>query len=192
MDDELRNNILLLKNGNKEAFDFIYHHYSQKIYKSALYITKNVQESEDIVQDTFLSCWTNIGSLKAPEAFSAWLTKIMMRTAIKKLKDKNHITSLDSLTDDSDTASFESLLQDNETPMPDDYIQSNELKAILTKAILDLDLKQRSVIVLFYYNELSIKEISSSLNIFEGTAKSRLNAGRNNIRYFLEKSGYSL
>ena len=161
-------------------------------YKSALYITKNVQESEDIVQDTFLSCWTNIGNLKTPEAFGAWLTKIMMRTAIKKLKGKNHITSLDSLTDDSDTASFEGLLQDNEPPMPDDYIQSNELKAILTKAILDLDLKQRSVIVLFYYNELSIKEISSSLNIFEGTVKSRLNAGRNNIRYFLEKSGYIL
>lgn len=161
-----------LKTGSREAFDSLYNQYKNLAFKTAYFISGNRQDAEDIVQDTFIKVWTGSSGLRENSGFKAWMMRILVHNAYRAAKrrkrefpDDETVSRLDSRTEPS---SLEHIVREEEA-----------LQVIL--AIGNLPVKQRAVVVLYYYNALSVKEIAQMLGVTTGTVKSRLYTARGRI-----------
>lgn len=157
--------VKLLKNGDKEAFDQFYEKYKDIALRMAYLICGNLSDSEDVVQESFIKCYQHITDLNKEEQLRSWFFQILTRTAWKYTKKqskevpKEEMISL--MSDQKERSSLEVLLQ-------------KERDKGLMDMINHLSVKHRTTLVLYYYNDLSTKEIARILGCFEGTVKSRL------------------
>ena len=165
-----------LKNGNREAFDILYEKYKNLAVRTAYLIMGNLADSEDVVQDTFVKVWLYAGRIQNADSFQAWMLQILVRTAYrnaqKRRKEFPDEETVSRMEDRIDTSSLDKVIQMEE---------AERLKA----AIKALPVRHRSVVVLFYYNQLGIKEIAGMLGIMEGTVKSRLHTARKRMKDIL-------
>lgn len=172
-----------MKNGTEEsrkrAFDILYHAYSKELLRTAYLITGNVSDSEDIVQESFIKCYCHIGELKKEEQFKVWLFQIMKRTAWCYCKKNRKERPMDN-------AVQEQMENEYTASALDEYLQS-ETEQIIKEQISKLDTKHRLVIVLYYYNQMSVKEIAKVADCLEGTVKSRLYAARKQLSIGLKE-----
>lgn len=169
-----------LKNKDREAFDFLYEKYKNEILRAAYFITNNRFDSEDIVQETFVKCYLYAHELRDNSLFKTWLYRILTRTAWRFCKKNGVEKPTDEIFD---------LIKDSNPCSPADIILQSELEQFLLKEINRLKTKHRTVIVLYYYNQLSTKEIAKVMGCLEGTVKSRLYNARAQLKNSLEKNG---
>lgn len=153
---EIDQDVILAKKGDGEAFARLIHKHKVSMYRVAKNILRNEQDIEDSIGDTILKAFTNISSLRRIETFKSWIISILVNQCYNILKKKNR----EVITDE---------LANNAAIYEDKYLNFE-----LTTAITTLDEDQRIVTILFYYEDMSLKEISKVLNIPEGTVKSRL------------------
>lgn len=165
-----------IKSGDKNAFDILFEEYHIMLFRTALLILGNVQDAEDTCQETFVSIYMNIDSLKEVDKLKPLMFSILKNSAYKKYKnkkrefpDENIIFKLDNKVSENGEEEF-------------------AVKSDLIDSLMKLSPKHREVIVLFYYNDLSIKEIAEVLNVFEGTVKSRLYIARRKLKKELERT----
>lgn len=178
-----------MANDSEEAFDELYRLYSVKVYRMAYFITHNPSDSEDVLQETFIKCYLHRKELKQPEQFESWLYQILVRTAWRwedKKKKKKEL-SFDEILDDEDKIGNAELIQRDDAAGPLDRLLEKEKSMELWSAVNCLDWKHRTVVLLYYYNELSTREIASMAGTFEGTVKSRLHKARILLRKQLEQ-----
>ena len=151
----------------------------------------------DILQDTYVKAFTSIEQLQNPEKLLPWLKMIATNKSKDWLKKKKPLffTEMDS-TEETDGISFEEAIEDERKENhPEIVIDENEVSRIV-KIILDqLPEDQRLVIGMYYYEEMSVKDIATALEVSENTVKSRLVYGRKKIKESvleLEKQGTKL
>lgn len=161
-----------------EAFDEIFERYHNRLLRMAYLISGSYADSEDIVQETFIKCYCNCRELKDCSRFPSWLYQILTRTAWRYAKKSRREEPVEILFDEN----FEGAV---ENPM--DTALKNEEQAVLWEAVSRLEIKQRTVVILYYYNQLSTKEISRVLGCMEGTVKSRLHTARKNLEQSLNE-----
>lgn len=188
MNDIMEELVKRMKQGDEAAFNRLYELYVKKLYGMAFLISGNRADSEDIVQETFVKCFLNRASIREEAAFESWLYQILVRTAWRYLKKKKPAFSYEELTDVSDgECSGEWARWDAEALEPlEEVLRREETREIL-QAMAKLDLKQRTVLTLYYVNELPVREIARVTGVLEGTVKSRLHKGRENLRKSLKK-----
>lgn len=167
-----------LREGSREAFDELYHKYRNMAIHTAYLITGNLADSEDVVQETFVKVWFHAHELRKDSGFKPWLMQILVRTAYRMTK-KNKREIPDENVADKMPAS-------EEVSSLDRVIQTQEAERIMA-AVRALPVKLRSVVVLYYYDSFSVKEIAQLLHIMEGTVKSRLHAARHRIKAALQE-----
>lgn len=180
MDEENRALIARMIDGDEAAFDEIYHSYSGKLYRMAYFITGNRSDSEDILQETFVKCFLHRRELKQPERLESWLYQILVRTAWrseKKRKGKKEL-SFDGILDNQDDTGMAERIQRDEAGEPLHQILKEEDSSELWNAVNSLGVKHRTVVLLYYYNDFSTKEIAAMTGTLEGTVKSRLHKAR--------------
>ena len=155
----------LAKKGDAAAFTELIEENKIKMYKTAKAILKNEDDVCDAIQEALMSAYKNISKLNNNAFFSTWLIRILINKCYDICnKNKNR-----AVVDIDET-------NDEELRVYDTYDEGD------TRAILDnLDEDIRSVTVMYYYDDLSVKEISQIMNIPEGTVKSRLSRARNKI-----------
>ncbi len=135
--------------------------YSDLVYKLAYCRTKNKYDAEDIFQDVFLQLVKYQLTFTGEEHLKAWLIKVTINCCNKYfLSLKNRPYEL----------------------MPEDLVYLTPEESEVYQAVLSLQKKYRTVIHLFYYEELTIKQISDVLGKKEGTIKSLLSRGRNLLK----------
>lgn len=174
--------------GDESAFDSLYHSYSGKLYRMAYFITGNRSDSEDILQETFVKCFLHRRDLKDPERFESWLYQILVRTAWRAGKKKKDF-SLDGILDNEDDTGLAAAVSRDWSAGPLEQIVEQEDVSELWQAVQNLDVKYRTVVLLYYYNELGTKEIARITGTLEGTVKSRLFKARKLLRSQLEQNG---
>lgn len=162
--------------GDMNAFEEIFEIYKNQAIRYAYLITNNKFTSEDIVQETFVKCYLKIKDLKNVEQFKSWLFKILTRTAWDYMKKDKAVLPVEDI--------FEKAKNENIDKSLHSYIRNEESK-ILRAEIDNLELKQKTVIVLYYFNGFTIKEIAKIMGCFEGTVKSRLHSARKNLKVAL-------
>lgn len=190
MDEERKALIKNMIAGDEAAFDMLYRFYSKKLYRMAYFITGNQSDSEDILQETFIKCFLHRSKLRQPERFESWLCQILVRTAWrmeKKKKGKAEISFDGLLESEEHTGAAERIQEDTESPSPMDLVLQEESFQELSKAVNHLDVRYRTVVLLYYYNDMNTKEIARACGILEGTVKSRLYRAREQLKEQLER-----
>lgn len=167
--------IAQIKKGDQQAFGELIEEYKLPIYKTAKAILKDEDDVCDAIQDTCLSVYRNINSVKNEKYFKTWVIRI----TINKCYD---IISKHKLNDEKIVKIQSSMLE----------IQSNFDSNVIAKTDLEraMDLLEEDlklVTVLYYYNDMSISDISEVINIPKGTVKSRIFRAREKLYQILNK-----
>ena len=181
--------VLSAKNGNKKAFDKLYKLTSNDVWFTCVSLLKDEENAKDIMQETYITAFLKLDTLKDEEKFCGWLTAIATNKSKNKLKGK-----VEYQIDD------EVLIVETETDelmLPEEYITKAEKRKVLLQIMEDtLSFNQYQTVLMFYFDEMSIAEIAQGLEISEGTVKSRLNSSRAKMKTAIEdyenKSGDKL
>lgn len=163
MEEELAR---LAKEGDKEAYKELIEKHKMYLFNIAIAILKNEDDSGDAISETIIKGYENIKGLREPKFFKTWITRILINESKKILKRKSKVILMEEWQEQNQTQQ----LNTNSEEVLD-------LKVALAK----LSKEQYSVIMLFYYNDLKINEISAILDIPEGTVKSRLSNAKQRL-----------
>ena len=181
--------VLSAKNGNKKAFDKLYKLTSNDVWFTCVSLLKDEENAKDIMQETYITAFLKLDTLKDEEKFCGWLTAIATNKSKNKLKGKVEY----QIDDEVLIAKTET----DELMLPEEYINKAEKRKVLLQIIEDtLSFNQYQTVLMFYFDEMSISEIAQGLEISEGTVKSRLNSSRAKMKTAIEdyekKSGDKL
>ena len=138
----------------------------QTLYRVSMSILKNETDCEDAVQTAILAAYEKLNTLKNEEFFKTWLVRILINICYQQLRAKSRVVSLQEYTDAPSV--------------------SHDREIDVKLALEQLPLKIREVIVLYYMEDFSVREVSQILRIPEGTVKSRLSKGRQMLRITCE------
>ena len=171
--------VLSAKNGNKKAFDKLYELTSNDVWFTCVSLLKDEENAKDIMQETYITAFLKLDTLKDEEKFCGWLTAIATNKSKNKLKGK-----VEYQIDD------EVLITEAETDelmLPEKYITKTEKRKVLLQIMEDtLSFNQYQTVLMFYFDEMSISEIAQGLEFSEGTVKSRLNSSRAKMKTAIE------
>lgn len=186
MDERLL--IIGCQNGYKENFAPLIKCYEQALYKYCFYLTGEEQSAIDLYQDTWLKVITKIRQYKDQYKFKNWLLSIASNTYRDSYRKRKRRQKVVKDYSDSEKQRFEmNQVHTGVNPVEDSAVLGEE-KEDLHRALQTLKDHYRIVIVLFYFEQLSINEISEALKIPKGTVKSRLNQAKKLIKAALEVS----
>lgn len=156
----------LVKEISKEEFVKLIDENKLSMYKLAKSILKNDSQAEDALSESILKAYKNKDKIKDVNNFKPWIMKILANECYNLIRKNKRFELIDNLE------SLNLIHMDK---------SSNNLKEIVEK----LNKEYSSVIVLYYYEDMSIKQISDILNIPEGTVKSRLSRAKSKLRVLL-------
>lgn len=162
--------------GNDEMENLYQQHFS-RVYRTAFFITGDHQSSEDIVQDAFLKAFANLHKLQDRQKFGSWISVIASNCAVDLLRKHKKLIISDNMEEFGGEA-------DDGNPSASWEKEENirEVRGALAR----LEPEDREILVLKYYNELSINEIASMLAAPPGTIKSRLFRARDKVRLLMQ------
>ena len=164
---------------NKEL-EQIYNEAYKAVYWTAMSLLKNEADAEDIVQDTFVTLIESYDSINDKSKVTSWLKK----TAANKCLDRLKLAK----TDNMDEEFFDSVEAVPEDFLPDSIVESEAARKVVVDIINNsLSDDIRRTLILFYFDDMSIKEIAVALGVPEGTVSRRLNFARNKIKKEVEK-----
>ena len=158
-----KSNIIKAKNGDNEAFLELINENKLNIYRVARGILSNEHDIEDAIQNTVIKAYEKINTLKKNEFFRTWLVRILINECNEIIRKNKRIVSIN---------------ESNHEEKYNDYYENIDL----TNAINSLSEELRVTTVLFYFEDMSIKDIASILNIPNGTVRSRLSRARKILR----------
>ena len=156
-----------------EAFDRVVSRYGLQVLRTARLIVRDEALAEDVVQETFLKAWRHFDSLRDQDP-AGWLNRIAVNESISLWRRRHR---------------FDALLERFGRQPPQEQEAGSETKLDLRRALDRLTAEQRAVIVLRYYQDLSVEETAQALAIPIDTAKSRLKAGLRRLRELTQAAG---
>lgn len=167
--------------GDKRAFANLYATTYHPVYFYLLSMTGNPHDAEDLTQSTFMLAMERLHQLKDGSQFPAWLNRIAYSRCMDFFR-VNKRQETETLTAEILDGQFS-----ENTPVLQ-YLE-NDRANIVMAAVMALPQKQRSVILLKYYEGLRIREIAEIMDCSEGTVKSRLNAAKKALHFSLRQQG---
>ena len=153
--------------------------YREQLYKSALRLTRSIEDAEDLIQETYLKAYKYYAKFSEGTNFKAWLFKIMKNTFINSYRKKKlqpHRVDFDDLQEGLE----QSLLDRGElrNPDPESEYMFGEMDAEVRDAILGLPHDYKMVILLADLEGFAYREVADILEVPVGTVMSRLYRGR--------------
>jgi RNA polymerase sigma-70 factor (ECF subfamily) len=172
------NYITQIANGNTQAFAHLVNKYQHMVFTIALKVMGNREEAEDVAQEAFVKCYQSLSKFKGDAKFSTWLYRITYNHCLDKVKSnkrKGYSIQVDEVYD---------LQSDAENTYT--IIESKEQQEVLQKAIKKLPEADQLLITLYYFEELSIKEIAQIVAIKENNIKIKLHRIRAKLHDILQ------
>ena len=179
-----------MRKGDPVGYEQLYDRYSKRIYAMTYGMLQNHTDAEDAVQNTFIHVYEKLYTLKDYNSFDSWLEKIAYNEALLLIRKRKKMT----LFNDDLEAKITDQIQD-ELMLPEEIAERRDTAEKIRSIIAELPEAQRQTLVLFYYNNLKIKQIAEVMNCGENTVKSRLYYARRSIGKAvddLEKRGEKL
>lgn len=174
-----------LREGDMAALAILVEKYKRLVYRVAVQITKNHEDANDVMQDTFLKVYESIHSFRKDAAFETWLYRIVVNHATNLVKRREHRRE-SPLSGTSEMEIHPDLRRAADLASnPHLNLERKERQRWVTQAVNSLPLKQRTVVILHEFEGLTHPEIASILNCSEGTVRSRLHYARHKLRDLL-------
>jgi RNA polymerase sigma-70 factor, ECF subfamily len=162
--------------GNEDAIEMLVREYEAGVFRLALSILGDEAEANEVTQETFLSALRALPSYQEKQSLRAWLYTIALNHSRSHLRKRKIIERLRSTL----TAIFR--VERERQFSPEEAALQNEKEVAIWRSLNQLDERHRIVVVLRYFHELSIAEISEILSLKEGTIHSRLHSAREKLR----------
>ena len=158
--------------GDAESFNTLIQSRRENIYKVAYSYVNNTEDSLDIIQEVIYKALISIKSLKEPEYFNTWLTRITINCSINHLNKSKKVISID------------------DKHIRDMTLHSNNTEEImdLHESLKSLDAKYKTIVILKYFEDLTLKDISDILKLPLGTVKSQLYRGLEKLKIDLKEA----
>lgn len=185
------------RENDQEALAEIYKISSPAVYKTIWVLIKDEDTVYDILQDTYVKAFTRLNQLQNPDKLIPWLKMIANNLAKDWLKKSKPMFFTDIYGgEELEDIPFEESIEDVRSELnPEMAMDQQEAKRLVMEILDHLPEDQRVVIGMFYYEEMSVKDIAQTLGVSENTVKSRLSYGRRKIKeqvLDLEKRGTKL
>ena len=185
------------KQNDQSALTEIYRYSSPAVYRTIKVLIKDDDTANDILQDTYIKAFARLDQLQHPDKLVPWLKMIANNTAKDWLKKSKPMLFSDiSSGETSGELPFEERIEYQNVQLnPEVEVDAKEVRRLVMEILDQLPEDQRMVIGMFYYEELSVKDIAVILGVSENTVKSRLVYGRKKIKeqvLDLEKRGTKL
>lgn len=164
-----------VKAGDVSAFAQIIDKYQHMAFTLAMGIVKNKEEAEEVAQDAFFKAYKSLDSFKGDANFSTWLYRIIYNTAISKIRGRKPVSAdLES----KEVAQFEMNYAESNMHQ----LEKQDRKKILKKALARLKEEDAFIVLLYYYKDNSIDEITEATGLSASNVKVKLHRGRKQLQ----------
>jgi RNA polymerase sigma-70 factor, ECF subfamily len=170
--------------GEKELYEMLVRRNNQKLYRIIRGYLKNETEIEDVMQNSYIKAYTKLHQFNLQSQFSTWLIRIAINESLAELKKKGKILYLNSYRQSTDN-NFILEFPDYKQLNPEEKMTQKEAKQLLENAIDQLELKYRTVYIMKEMEEMSLKEIASTLDISLANVKIRLHRAKDMLKEIL-------
>lgn len=167
------------REGQTEAFSVLVDRYRQKVFQTCMGFVHNTDDAEDLTQEIFVKAWNAIKSFDGRAAFSTWLYRIAVNKAINQTR-RNKLRSFVGINDEVTHSGYSD--DDSESNMI-----RNEQRVQIKRAVNQLKANQKKAFVLFYYQELSLKEVAEVLDMSPKATESLIFRARQKLQKLLSR-----
>jgi RNA polymerase sigma-70 factor (ECF subfamily) len=167
------------KSGESGTLDTCYRVHAERLFRTVLHITRNHEDAEDAVQDSFLRAFLHLQSFDGRSTFSTWLTRIGINSALmilRKRRNSHEVTAQNSIESDAPWEITDS------APDPEKQYGEKERAGLVRKAISDLRLNIRRPLELHTLHGHSMEEMAAEIGVSVSAAKGRLFHARRALR----------
>ena len=176
--------VALARDGNSEAFRALVERHSRAVYRLAHRMTGNPSDAEDVVQETFLKAYRQLGRFESRANFGTWLHRIAVNCSIDLIRSRPHREAA------HDAADLEEIgtpgTQDTTQRTPERLMLSTEVQDRITEAMSTLSQRERAAFVLRHFEGHSIDDISRSLGLKANATKHSIFRAVRKMRAALE------
>ncbi len=181
MTDKIKQLIIDAQNGESYSFHQLVALHDEKIMVLAYQLMKNKQDAEDLYQEAFVKAYKNIRSFRFESSFYTWLYRITVNTALNTKRKMSHMHTQEPIENYDPIENI---------PEPGSVNKHSEINRAIKAAADELPEKQRTVFILKYLQDMKIKDISSIMDIGEGTVKKYLFRAMEKMRRQLKEYRY--
>jgi RNA polymerase sigma factor (sigma-70 family) len=164
-----------IRRGDTNAFSYLVAKYQDVVFSIALKVLKNRDDAEEMAQETFIKAFRSISSFQGKSKFSTWLFSIAYNTCITSVRKKKFkTTSIDYIQ-----------LNDEQEDWDDFDLSEEEISKILEMSLKKLPEDDYTLVILYYYEEQSIEEISCIVGLSESNVKVKLHRARKKLNLIM-------
>jgi RNA polymerase sigma-70 factor (ECF subfamily) len=168
------NLVAAAKSGQRAAFGELCERHANKVFRVTNRITRNREDAEDAVQDSFLNAFVHLKDFDGRSRFATWLTRIAINSALAKLRKRRGIREV-AMDEPSPVAERGRDCDfPDSAPNPEETYRLNERKEVVSTAIGGLLPRARKVVEFHHLQELSMQETAQMLGISTAAAKARM------------------
>ena len=172
------------KQGDAEAFEFLYDLHKRRVYSLCLRMTGNTAAAEDLTQEAFLQLFRKISTFRGESAFSTWLHRMAVNVVLMQLRKKGlPVVPLDETTDGDEESTVK-----KEPGAPDERLAGSIDRLELERAVDELPPGYRTIFVLHDVEGYEHNEIADIVGCSIGNSKSQLHKARLKLRELLRIS----
>jgi RNA polymerase sigma-70 factor (ECF subfamily) len=179
-DDEYILDLILNRNLVNEGYRLLMTKYQERMYWHIRGIVKNHNDTDDVLQNTFLKVFRNLPGFQRKSQLFTWLYRIATNESLTFLNQRKR-----KFTESID----DKKMMDHPTLKAETFIEEERIEQLLLAAIDELPDKQKEVFQLRYYGELTYKQISESLGTSEGALKASFHHAIKKIEKFIIQKG---
>jgi RNA polymerase sigma factor (sigma-70 family) len=169
--------------GELELFEILIRRNNSFLYKTGRSYNYNHEDTQDLMQDTFIDAYTNLSKFEGRSSFKTWIIRIMLNNCFRK---KEKFSFKNEIPDDINEKSVP--MFSNQHNDSNKTVSNRELNSVIENSLKEIPLDYRMVFSLREINGLSVAETSDALNISESNVKVRLNRAKTMLRKEIEKS----
>ncbi|MBQ9666540.1 MAG: sigma-70 family RNA polymerase sigma factor [Bacteroidaceae bacterium] len=159
----------------RRAFEDIVNCFSRQLYWQIHYLLQNHEDTDDVLQNTFIKAWKGIDGFKGDSALGTWLYRIAYNESLTFLKQRRQMVSIDD-EDFTGQATF----------VADEDFDGDETEQVLMQAVSTLPAKQRQVFCMKYFEEKKYEEISELVGTSVGALKASYHIAVEKITNFVK------
>jgi RNA polymerase sigma-70 factor (ECF subfamily) len=178
-DEEL---VVRVQKGDTEAFGTLVERYEEKLLRYGRRFLSRSEDIEDIVQDVFMSAYQNIKGFDTRARFSPWIYRIAHNAFVNEFRKHKRTPVV--------FVDFDTLISH---PVYDDPAlherEQKEMRVMIEKGLGEMEIKYREVLILYYLEDMSYKEISDILKVPTGTVGIRIKRAKSLLRKVYDKKG---
>jgi RNA polymerase sigma factor (sigma-70 family) len=169
--------------GELALFEILIRRNNSFLYKTGRSYNYNHEDTQDLMQDTFIDAYTNLSKFEGRSTFKTWIIRIMLNNCFKKREKFSFKNEIPDSINEKSVPMFSNQHNDSNKT-----VSNRELNSVIENSLKEIPLDYRMVFSLREINGLNVAETAEALNISESNVKVRLNRAKTMLRKEIEKS----